>query len=95
LKERVFDPKGLEAGVRAASEPRVEQLGEEHQWIKLALASLADLRIPCDANDFRQRWDQAGTMDQVRRERDNRVWYEVRFQAGRLARVRMSADRVV
>lgn len=67
-KERVFDPKGLEAGVRAASTTRVEQLGEEHQWIKVALAPLADLRVPCDAREFRLRWEAAGTTQQVRRE---------------------------
>jgi hypothetical protein len=73
-KERVFDPKGLEAGVRAASETRVEQLGEEHQWIKVALAPLADLRVPCDAAEFPLRWEQAGTTELVRREMDSRAY---------------------
>jgi hypothetical protein len=66
-EERIFDPKGLEAGVRAASETRVEQLAEEYRWVKLALAPLADLRVPCDAEEFGLRWRQAGTTDQLLR----------------------------
>jgi len=71
---RVFDPKGLETGVRAASETRVDQLGEEHLWIKRALELLADLRVPCEAEDFRQRWEQAGTTREVRRAMDGREY---------------------
>lgn len=64
--DTAIDPKGIHAGVKRASELRVEQLREEHGWIGQALEPLADLRVPCQQTDMLARWRQAGTVQDIR-----------------------------
>ncbi|WP_143277278.1 hypothetical protein [Bordetella genomosp. 1] len=59
---KVFDPRGLQIGVQAASEARVNQLAEEFPWIKAALEPLADLRVPATRESFIERWDRDDTV---------------------------------
>ena len=59
---KVIDPKGIQIGLQAASERRVEQLQEDFFWIRDALEPLADLQVPCDDRVLFARWKAAGTI---------------------------------
>ena len=65
--QRVVDPKGLQAGLQAASSLRVTQLGEEFEWIKDALEPLADLRVPCMDQELFERWKEAKTIEAIKK----------------------------
>ncbi|WP_186020407.1 ATP-binding protein [Burkholderia gladioli] len=62
---KVFEPRGLQTGVQAASEARVSQLAEEFSWITAALAPLADLRVPASQEAFLSRWEESETADAI------------------------------
>jgi hypothetical protein len=64
---RAIDPKGLQAGLQSASSLRVDQLREEFQWIRNALEPLADLRVPCPEQSLFERWEEANTIDAIKR----------------------------
>lgn len=65
LVNKVIDPKGIQIGLQAASERRVEQLQEDFFWIRDALEPLADLQVPCEDKDIFARWKSAGTIDLI------------------------------
>lgn len=65
-KRSVVDPAGLRAGIQSASQVRLNQLLEDYQWVELALAPLADQRVPCDPTDFESRWREARTVAKIK-----------------------------
>jgi hypothetical protein len=65
-QDLAFDYKGLQAGLQAASETRVNQLGEEYEWIKSVITPLADLHVPGPDDQFIHRWDEAGVINEIR-----------------------------
>ncbi|NEX21987.1 hypothetical protein G3480_17030 [Thiorhodococcus mannitoliphagus] len=62
----VINHKGIQAGIQAASDLRLQQLKEEYGWIEAILEPLADLRVPCPEDDIRSRWQEAGTLTAMR-----------------------------
>jgi hypothetical protein len=72
--DRALDARGLESGVRFASESRVEQLAEEYPWIRAALTPLADLRVPCPDGEFHLRWAEAGVTSEIRSAVERRAY---------------------
>jgi hypothetical protein len=67
LAGSVFEPKGLQSGLQAASTVRVDQLREEFGWIQSALEPLADLRVPCIELELFTRWKDAFTIETIRK----------------------------
>lgn len=65
LVDRVIDPRGIQIGLQAASERRVEQLQEDFFWIRDALEPLADLQVPCDDKVLFARWKAARTISVI------------------------------
>lgn len=63
----VINHKGIQAGIQAASDLRLQQLKEEYGWIEAVLEPLADLRVPCPEEDIRRRWQDAGTLSVMQR----------------------------
>jgi len=63
MVDKVVDPRGLQIGLQAASEHRLQQLQEEFLWIPDALEPLADLRVPCEATSIFERWRAAKTVE--------------------------------
>ncbi|HTD06780.1 hypothetical protein [Undibacterium sp.] len=64
---RAIDPKGLQAGLQSASSLRVDQLREEFHWIRNALEPLADLRVPCIDQALFDRWQEAKTIEAIKK----------------------------
>ena len=60
-----IDHLGLQDGVRAASETRVDQLREDYDWIKVALAHLEGLEVPCNPELFIRRWRDQGAIKEI------------------------------
>jgi hypothetical protein len=52
----VIDHLGIQAGVREASERRLRELEEDYWWIRTAFEPLADTRVPCEPQEFIDRW---------------------------------------
>ncbi len=60
-----IDYRGLIEGVRAASQTRVDELREDHPWIRPVLDDLEGLVVPCPARDFTARWRQRDTVRRI------------------------------
>ncbi|EXJ13215.1 hypothetical protein [Imhoffiella purpurea] len=58
----VINHKGIQAGIQAASDLRLQHLQEDYRWIETILEPLADLRVPCPEDDIRTRWREAETV---------------------------------
>jgi hypothetical protein len=63
-----IDYNGIRAGVQTASKVRVDQLKEDYDWIKTVLDALDGLEVPCDPSQFLGRWQERGTVAQMRAE---------------------------
>ena len=57
-----IDAAGIRYGVVRASQVRLDQLKEDYEWIGLALAALAQQKVPCPKADFIERWRSANTI---------------------------------
>lgn len=64
--ERPIDYRGFYEGVRAASQTRVDELKEDHPWIRTVLDDLEGLVVPCAARDFTSRWRNRRTVCRIR-----------------------------
>ena len=62
-----IDATSIRAGVRSASKVRLEQLSESYRWAGMALEPLSDLKVPCQANEFIDRWIKADTAPTIMR----------------------------
>ena len=62
-----IDAASIRAGVRSASRVRLEQLSESYRWAGMALEPLADLKVPCEAREFIDRWTMAETAPTIMR----------------------------
>jgi hypothetical protein len=60
-EDAAISPEGIRHGLREASKVRVDQLGVEYPWVKRALAPLAGLVIPCEAEELYSRWSSTNT----------------------------------
>lgn len=61
-----IDYRGLYEGVRAASRTRVDELVEDHPWVRPVLADLEGLVVPCLAKDLTGRWRKRQTVRRIR-----------------------------
>ena len=61
-----IDYRGIHEGVRAASRTRVDELREDHPWIKTVLEDLKGLAVPCPPGQFTRRWRDRDTARRVR-----------------------------
>lgn len=57
--------KGIQDGVRLASDRRVDELREDHWWINEVLAPLKGQLVPCDKEDLINSWKKSGTLDKL------------------------------
>jgi hypothetical protein len=48
--------KGIQEGVRSASQYRVKEVGEDLPWAHAAMTMLGDLTVPCPAAKLRAAW---------------------------------------
>lgn len=62
----VIDHHGIRAGVQAASQVRVDQLSEDYAWIRLALAALERIEVPCEAKTITEAWKKRTIVPQIR-----------------------------
>ena len=63
---RPIDHRGIYERVRAASRTRVDELREDHPWIRTVLDDLTGLVVPCPASDFTTRWRSRDTVRRIR-----------------------------
>lgn len=63
-----IDYNGIKEGVVVASTGRVDELGEDNPWIKLALQDLAELEVPCAPSVFVSRWRLRKTVGRIESE---------------------------
>lgn len=63
--QQVVSAEGIRHGLREASKVRVDQLGVEYPWIKRALAPLAGLIVPCEAELLYSRWAESNTVSLI------------------------------
>lgn len=63
--DRVFTPKGIQHGLRAASKTRVDQLQQDFPWIKEVLAPLAGVLLPQTEERVFEIWRQSRTAEKV------------------------------
>lgn len=59
------DYRGLHAGVREASQDRLNELAEDYPWVKEALAPLKGQFVPLDPGALMALWAQAGTAKRI------------------------------
>lgn len=50
--ETVIDPLGIREGVRDASAHRIDDLSEDHPWVRLVLTALSSLLVPCPPEEL-------------------------------------------
>ena len=63
---RPIDHRGIYEGVRAASRVRVDELREDHPWIRVALDDLSGLVVPCPPRSFISQWRTRRTATRIR-----------------------------
>ena len=63
--QTAIDHLGLQDGVRAASETRLDQLREDYDWIKVALGDLEGLAVPCDPALILDCWRKQETIARI------------------------------
>ncbi len=63
---RPIDYRGIHEGVRAASQTRVDELKEDHPWIRTVLDDLEGLVVPCPARELTARWRSRQTVSRIR-----------------------------
>ncbi len=59
--------RGLQDGLRAASQVRLEQLAEDYAWIEPALGPLAEMKVPCHDSELVKRWKESNVEDTIAR----------------------------
>lgn len=64
--EYAISAEGIRRGLKEASKVRVEQLVIEYKWVKRALAPLAGLLVPCNAQQVYSRWEASNTLQVIR-----------------------------
>lgn len=60
---------GIKRGVQSASSLRVQELREDYPWIRTVLDPLNGQTVPCRSEEIQQRWQEAGTVQAIERER--------------------------
>ncbi|TVQ87431.1 MAG: hypothetical protein EA400_11310 [Chromatiaceae bacterium] len=67
--KEVLHWEGIKRGVQSASSVRVQELREDYPWIRTVLDPLHGQTVPCAAEAIEQRWQQAGTVEAIERDR--------------------------
>ncbi len=70
--EHALSIGGIKHGVSSASVLRIDQLKDEYGWIELALEPLAGQEVPCPADAIYDRWDEAGTVEQIQQQSEEK-----------------------
>ncbi len=68
LPKYALSIEGIKHGVSEASILQVDQLKDEYGWIDLALQPLAGQEVPCPSSEIFERWSEAGTLGEIRRQ---------------------------
>jgi hypothetical protein len=61
--------EGIKRGVQSASSVRVQELREDYPWIGTVLDPLNGQTVPCRSEEIEQRWQEAGTVQAIERDR--------------------------
>lgn len=65
--ETAVDHRGIEEGVRAASEERLRELKEDYSWVSVALEPMRGLAVPCERAQIVARWAEAKTVETIKK----------------------------
>ncbi|SMF93459.1 hypothetical protein SAMN02949497_0741 [Methylomagnum ishizawai] len=80
---KALDPKSLQYGLQIASDVRVDQLKEDYGWIRIALAPLADLGVPCQEAALFDRWESTDAIRDIQKSAERKEFLEpVEFNSG-------------
>jgi hypothetical protein len=60
--------EAIKTGVQAASRIRVEELGDDHPWVRAVMKPLRGLIVPCDEDEIEQRWHDDDTLAALSKE---------------------------
>lgn len=70
-KKQAIDHHGIKEGVQQASQVRLDQLAEDHIWIKSVLDSLSGMEVPCSADAVTDRWAADSIVKKIKKEVDS------------------------
>ena len=60
----------IKQGIAAASRLRVAEIQEDYDWLPTVMPPLVDLTVPCGFAEIEARWDAAGTIDTLERDKE-------------------------
>jgi hypothetical protein len=63
----VLMPKGIQQGVRVASEARIKELGEDYFWVRTALSAFNERPTPVSVREIYGVWNGGGLSDGIER----------------------------
>jgi len=69
-KRQAIDHHGIKEGVQQASQVRLDQLAEDHIWIKSVLNSLSGMEVPCPADAVTARWSADSIVKKIKKDVD-------------------------
>ena len=61
-------PDGIRRGVQEASKIRVGELQEDYPWMERVMRPLAGMNVPCEFDDFAERWRSERVLDRLTEE---------------------------
>lgn len=70
-KKQAIDHHGIKEGVQQASQVRLDQLAEDHIWIKSVLDSLSGMEVPCSAEAVTERWATNSIVKKIKKQVDS------------------------
>jgi len=69
-RRQAVDHHGIKEGVQQASQVRLDQLAEDHIWIKSVLDSLSGMEVPCTAQAVIDRWAAHAIVKKIKKDVD-------------------------
>lgn len=69
-RRQAIDHHGIKEGVQQASQVRLDQLAEDHIWIKSVLDSLSGMEVPCAAEAVIERWAANSIVRKIKKDVD-------------------------
>ncbi|RZZ89628.1 hypothetical protein [Pseudoxanthomonas winnipegensis] len=67
-RKQAVDYHGIKEGVQKASQVRLDQLAEDHIWIKDVLGALPGMEVPCPEQAIIAKWKAGGVVRKIRKD---------------------------